>query len=178
MKISDSNLISRLRDPDTRHAAFEEMVRTYSPQIYRQIRRMVQYHDDADDVMQETFIKAWQGLDSFRGDAKLSTWLYRIATNESLTFLAKQRNQVSFEDADVARSLESDIYFDGDHAELLLQQAIAQLPPKQRSVFNLKYFEQMKYEEMSEVMQTSVGALKASYHIAVKKIESYLAQNN
>ena len=171
-------LNERLIDKSTRREAFEEVVRTYSPQIYRQIRRMVQYHDDANDVMQDTFMKAWTALDSFRGDAKISTWLYRIATNESLSFLARQKAQISLEDADMVRTLESDTYFDGDETALKLQRAVATLPDKQRAVFNLKYFEEMKYEEMSEILDTSVGALKASYHIAVKKIEAYFNETD
>ena len=134
---------------------------------------MVLTHDDADDVMQETFLKAWAALDQFKGEAKVSTWLYRIATNESLSFLSRRRSSVALEDTDVERTLQSDPYFDGDELQLQLQKAIATLPDKQRLVFNMKYYQQMKYEEMSEILNTSVGALKASYHIAVKKIETF-----
>ncbi len=137
---------------------------------------MVLNHDDADDVLQNTFIKVWTGLDSFRGDSKLSTWLYRIASNEAINFLERQkRNVSSIDDADsgVALQLEGDPYFDGDETARQLQEAIATLPVRQRQVFNLKYFEEMKYEEMSELLDTSVGALKASYHHAVKKIAEY-----
>lgn len=167
--------IERLRDPKTRTQAFEAMVRALSPQLYGQVRRIVQYHDDADDVLQNTFMKAWQGIDSFRGECQLSTWLYRIAFNESLTLLQRQRptDSLSDETSEAARSLESDPYFDGDETELLLQKAIATLPEKQRIVFNLRYFEEMKYEQMSEMLGTSVGALKASYHIAAQKIEEF-----
>lgn len=167
--------IDALRNPETRYQAFGELVRRYSPQLYVQIRRIVQYHDDADDVLQNTFLKAWQNLDNFRGDCMLTTWLYRIALNESLSYLEKNRRTESLdvEECAAARSLESDPYFDGDETERLLQEAIATLPEKQRVVFNLKYFEEMKYEQMSELLQTSVGALKASYHLAVKKIELY-----
>ncbi|MBR4552739.1 MAG: RNA polymerase sigma factor [Bacteroidaceae bacterium] len=166
-------LNSRLLDPNTRRAAFEETVRLYGPQLYRHIRSMVLTHDDADDVMQETFLKAWAALDQFKGEAKVSTWLYRIATNESLSFLSRRRSSVALEDTDVERTLQSDPYFDGDELQLQLQKAIATLPDKQRLVFNMKYYQQMKYEEMSEILNTSVGALKASYHIAVKKIETF-----
>lgn len=170
-----SYTLQQLLDPATREKAFGQMVRELSPQLYGQIRRIVQYHDDANDVLQNTFMKAWQGLDTFRGDCQLSTWLYRIALNESLLFLQKQHTAESLSDESCteAHMLESDPYFDGDETELLLQKAIATLPEKQRIVFNLKYFEEMKYEDMSELLGTSIGALKASYHFAVKKIEQY-----
>lgn len=171
---------SALYDPATRTRAFEAMVRAYTPQLYAQIRRIVQYHDDADDVLQNTYLKAWQALDTFRGESKLSTWLYRIALNESISFLQRQRNDSSLSDesGEAARSLESDPYFDGDETELMLQQAIATLPEKQRVVFNLRYFDEMKYEEMSRLLSTSEGALKASYHLAVKKIEQYFNEHD
>ena len=169
-------LNKRLINPETRRVAFEELVRKYSAQLYQQIRRIVQYHDDADDVLQNTFLKAWTALDNFRGDAQVTTWLYRIAMNESMTFLQKQRNNVSLDDEEglAARSLESDPYFDGDEIEAQLQEAIAQLPEKQRIVFNLRYYDEMPYEEMSKVLDTSVGALKASYHFALKKLQKFL----
>lgn len=169
-------LNQRLINQDTRRAAFEELVRRYSAQLYQQIRRIVQYHDDADDVLQNTFLKAWTALDNFRGDAQVTTWLYRIAMNESITFLQKQRNNVSLDDEEsaAARSLESDPYFDGDEIETQLQEAIAQLPEKQRIVFNLRYYDEMPYEEMSKVLGTSVGALKASYHFALDKLKKFL----
>lgn len=174
MSASHYNL-ELLRNPSTRTEAFGEMVRELSPQLYTQIRRIVQYHEDADDVLQNTFMKAWQAIDQFRGDCQLSTWLYRIALNESLAFLQKQQNNESLDNSETetVRTLEADPYFDGDETELLLQKAIATLPDKQRVVFNLKYFDEMKYEEMSELLETSVGALKASYHLAVKKIEQF-----
>ena len=163
-----------LHNPTTRAKAFAEMVKDLSPQLYATIRRMVQFHDDADDVMQNTFMKAWQALDNFRGDCQLSTWMYRIAVNECLSLLQKRRETESLDDAlEATRSLESDPFFDGDETELLLQQAIATLPDKQRVVFNMRYFEERKYEEISELLQTSVGALKASYHLAAKKIEQF-----
>ena len=136
-------------------------------------------HDDTDDVLQNTFIKIWKGLQNFRSDAKLFTWMYRIATNESLTFIAdKQKKILGFANGEVEdmllANLEADEYFDGDQAQLELQKAILKLPEKQRLVFNMKYFDELKYEEISEILETSVGALKASYHHAVKKIESFL----
>lgn len=176
----EKDLLKRLNDPSTRREAFAEVVHTYSRPLYMQIRRLVKWHDDADDVLQNTFMKAWSAISHFRGDSQLSTWLYRIAMNESLTFLQrKQSLEAMTEPAETAaRTLESDPYFDGAKAERLLQEAIGTLPEKQRIVFSLKYFEEMKYEEMSEVLETSVGALKASYHIAVKKIEAYFQMKN
>lgn len=134
---------------------------------------MVLLHDDADDILQNTFVKAWTGIDSFRGECKISTWLYRIAANETLTFLEKKKKRVGNTDISVADTLASDAYFDGDETQAQLQQAVAQLPEKQRMVFNMKYFHEMKYEEISDILGSSVGALKASYHIAVKKVTSF-----
>ena len=169
-------VVEQLRDPAQRQRAFTLMVEHFKEQLYWQIRRMVLSHDDADDVLQNTFIKAWTGLDGFRGEAKLSTWLFRIANNETLNFLERRRQQLSLDDnaaVGVAARLEGDPYFDGDETEQQLQEAIASLPDKQRQVFNLKYFEEMKYEDMSELLGTSVGALKASCHHAVKKISDF-----
>lgn len=182
MMAKENDILQRLLVPETRRKAFEEMVDQFSSKLYWQIRRMVTYHDDADDVLQNTFLKAWRGLDNFRGESKLSTWLYKIAHNESLTFLSKRHESVSIDSTtdteddngnNLLNLLESDSYFDGDATETMLCAAIASLPPKQRAVFNMKYYEDMKYEEMSEVTGTSVGALKASYHLAVKKIEEF-----
>lgn len=166
----------QLRNPETRRDAFAEVVRRYSPLLYSQIRRLVQWHEDADDVLQNTFLKAWTSIGSFRGEARLSSWLYRIAINESLTFLQKRQaaEALSVPEEEAARSLESDPFFDGGRAERLLQEAIASLPCKQRLVFCMRYFDEKKYEEMSGILHTSVGALKASYHIAAKKVETYL----
>ena len=161
----ETSLIHRLNQPEHQRQAFEQLVNLYSPQLYRQIRRMVYSHDDTNDILQNTFIKAWVNLDTFRGDARLSTWLYRIATNETLNFLQRKKATTGLDDAPTA-----DEYFDGNETELQLQKAIASLPNKQRAVFHLKYYEEMKYEEMSSILNTSVGALKASYHHAVKKI--------
>lgn len=162
--------------PQTRRQTFERVVRQYSEQMYWQIRRIVLVHEDADDILQNVFIKAWNSLDTFRNDAKLSTWLYRIAVNESLDFVRKQksRQRVSADmDPTVANRLVADRFFDGDETQVLLQEAMAQLPDVQRTVFNLRYFDEMKYSEMSRVLKTSEGALKASYHIAVKKITEF-----
>lgn len=172
----DKVLQTQLSDPELRRRAFEIVVRKYSSQIYWQIRRLVFSHDDADDILQNTFLKAWLALDSFRGESKISTWLFRIATNESLSFLQRKREALSLDDpeASVVESICSDEYFDGDEAQRRFMQAVASLPDKQRLVFNMRYFDEMKYEEMSDVLGTSVGALKASYHIAVGKITEVL----
>lgn len=172
---NEQQIILQLKDSATRATAFEQVVARYSQRIYWQIRHMVVFHDDANDVLQNTFLKAWLSLDTFRGEARLSTWLYRIAANESLSFLQRQRENVPLDNPDdnLLNTLESDTYFDGDETERHLQCALQSLPPKQKQVFVMKYYDNMKYEEMSEVLETSVGALKASYHIATKKIEEY-----
>ncbi|MDR1371907.1 MAG: RNA polymerase sigma factor [Dysgonamonadaceae bacterium] len=163
---------------DLQKHAFNDVVSFYSEKLYRQIRKMVFSHDDTSDLLQNTFIKAWLNIESFRGESKLSTWLYRIAFNETITFLNKEnaRNTVSFdaENSHFTERFESDEYFDGDALQIKLQKAIATLPEKQRLVFNTRYYEDMPYNEMSEIFGTSVGSLKASYHHAVKKIEKYL----
>lgn len=178
----ENKLIERLQNEKTQHFAFSELVKEYSEPLYWQIRKIVLSHDDANDVLQNTFIKVWTSIDNFRGDSKLSTWLYRIAVNEAITFLNKLRSQnnISVDDADtfLLSKLESDEYFDGDAAQLQLQKAVLTLPEKQRIVFNMKYFDEMKYEDMSEILDTSVGALKASYHHAVKKIEEFLSTDH
>lgn len=175
---NEETLIEQLHHPETRRAAFEQVVRAYSEQLYWQIRRMVLSHDDANDVLQNTFIKAWTGIDTFRGEARLSSWLYRIAINESLSFLNRQSTVATVDidspEGSLADRLEGDTYFNGNDAQKLLQEALLTLPDKQRLVFNMKYFQEMKYEEMSQVLGTSVGALKASYHLAVKKISHFL----
>lgn len=171
----DRELSAQLSDPKTQRRAFETVVRLYSEQLYWLIRRMVLSHEDANDLLQNTFMKAWNALDSFHGDARISTWLTRIAINESLDFLRRNKHEMTGTDADMsqARSLMADPYFDGTEAELMLQEAMATLPDVQRTVFQLRYYEDMKYSEMSRVLQTSEGALKASYHIAVKKISDF-----
>ena len=173
----DEQLIEQLRDPQRCRKAFNEVIKIYTEPLYWQIRKMVIDHDDTNDVLQNTFIKAWSSIENFRGDAKLSTWLYKIAINESITFInkEKQRNNVSLDDDDsfLINSLASDEWFDGDDLRLELQKAINSLPEKQRLIFNMRYFDEMKYEDMSEILGTTVGALKASYHHAVKKIEKF-----
>ncbi|MDE5985737.1 MAG: sigma-70 family RNA polymerase sigma factor [Prevotella sp.] len=168
---------------DSRRKDFEQIVDQYGERLYRQIRRMVLDHDDANDVLQNTFIKAWNGLPSFEGRAQLSSWLYRIAVNEALDFLRKKKQHLSLSDSDsegcsVASRLMADEYFDGDETAAKLQQAVAELPQMQRLVFQLKYFEGKKYSEISEILDKSEGTLKASYHIAVKKISAFLEQHD
>ena len=177
MILSDSELVEMLREPRTRREGFAVLVKQYSEKLYWKVRRIVLSHEDANDVLQNVFIKAWSNLQNFQGKSSLSTWLYRIAINESLDFLRKQKlaDKVSAdEDVSVASRLMSDEYFDGDEVQTRLQEAVARLPEVQRMVFNLKYFEEMKYSEMSQILNTSEGALKASYHLAVKKITEYL----
>ena len=166
-----------LSDPARKKAAFSIVVKQYSETLYWKIRRIVLNHEDASDVLQNVFLKAWSNLDDFQNKSQVSTWLYRIAVNESLDFLRRQKNQIvtSTDDASqsVSQTLMADRYFDGDDTEALLQEAIAQLPDVQRTVFNLRYFDEMKYSDISEMLHTSEGALKASYHIAVKKISEF-----
>lgn len=176
--IDEKALVAELQDPKRARSAFDRLMRAYGEQIYWQIRKMVVSHDDASDLMQNTFLKAWNNLGNFRGDAKLSTWLFKIAVNESINFLNKERRTqtASFDDTDdedtfLVRNLQADEYFDGDELRRELQEAIAALPEKQRLVFNMRYYDEMKYEQISEILGTSVGALKANYHHAVKKIE-------
>ena len=176
-KQDEQLLMQQLLDPAKQRKAFEQVVREYGEQLYWQIRRMVLIHEDADDVLQNVFIKAWSHLDDFHQESRLSTWLYRIAVNESLDFLRKQKNSSMIHTDDVesgvANMLVADNYFDGDETEAMLQEAISQLPDVQRTVFTLRYYDDMKYSEMSRILKTSEGSLKASYHIAVKKISVF-----
>src|ERR1700739_3122075 len=178
VQVEDSEILRKFQDEKTRNEAFNLLLKKYQQKIYWHIRRMVIDHDDADDIVQDTFIKVWKNLPGFRNDAQLYTWMYRIATNECITFLnkKKQKNNIPLDDVayELADTLADSTYFSGDKAQLKLQQAILTLPEKQRLVFNMKYYDDMKYEEMSEVLGTSVGALKASFHLAVKKIECVL----
>ena len=181
MKKKEEEIKALLQNEETAQRGFSIAVGEYSEQLYWQIRRMVTDHDDANDVLQNTFMKAWVNLGSFRGEAKLSTWLYRIAINECLSFLNKRKMDglVSIdEDSYETQCLEGESFFDGDEAQRLLQDAVESLPPKQRVVFAMKYFEERKYEEMSELLGTSVGALKASFHHAVRKIEQYIEERD
>jgi len=181
MTIDEQQLIAMLSDPATQRKAFELVVREYSEQLYWQVRRIVLSHEDANDVMQNVMLKAWTNLDTFRKDSKLSTWLFRIAINESLDYVRRQKHNttVSTDDAaGIANTLLADKYFDGDETEAQLQEAIAQLPDVQRTVFNLRYYEGMKYSDISQILHTSEGALKASYHIAVKKITEFFKERD
>ena len=181
-KFNEKQLVELLKRPETRRKAFEIVVRQYSETLYWKVRRMVLTHDDADDVMQNVMLKAWTNIDSFQQQSLLSTWLYRIAINESLNFIRSQRNKAVNIDADkqaeLADRLMADPYFDGDETAAQLQQAIASLPDVQRTVFNLRYYDNMKYSEMSQLLDTTEGALKASYHIAVKKITEFCNQKD
>lgn len=174
---NEKEIIECLKDKNLQADAFSAIVEQYSQKIYWHIRRMVLSHDDADDLVQNTFVKAWMNIDKFRGESQISTWLYRIAINETLTWLNKNKHEhvsLSSPEGEVAELLEGDTYFNGEEADKLFQEAVNRLPEKQRLTFNMRYFEEMKYEDMSEILGTSVGALKASYHIATKKIEEYL----
>jgi len=178
---SDKELLTLFKNQEKRNYAFNLIVRKYQEKLYWHIRKIVIKHDDADDILQNTFIKIWKGLDGFREDSKLYTWLYRIATNESLTFLKQKKTKyllsiVDYENQ-LKETLKSDEHFNGTEIQLKLQKAILGLPEKQRIVFNMKYFEEMKYDDMAQVLNTSVGALKASYHHAVKKIENYFKED-
>lgn len=173
----DPALIERLRDSDTVREAFGEVINRFTEPLYWQIRRLVSNHDDANDLLQNTFMKAWMSIENFRGEARLSTWLYKIAINEAFTFLAreKKRSTVSIDDPEsaTASNIEADEYTDGDRLATELREVVGTLPEKQRIVFNMKYYDDMKYEDISSILGTSVGALKASYHLAVKKIENF-----
>lgn len=175
---SDAELLAQFREPATREAAYTTLIRKYQERLYWHIRRMVVDHDDANDVLQNVFIRVWNGLENFKEESQLYTWLYRIATNESLTFLEgqKKRSAVSLSEVEsgLSNKIKADKHFDANKLEWKLQLAIQQLPEKQRVVFTLRYYDEMPYEEMSRVLETSEGALKASYHHAVKKIEDYI----
>jgi RNA polymerase sigma-70 factor (ECF subfamily) len=179
--LSDNKILEMFRIPESRNYAFSLIVRKYQERLYWHIRKIVIQHDDSDDVIQNTFLKVWNGLDGFREDSQLFTWLYRIATNEALTFLKKKKTKLFLPLLDVEQqltsTLESSPYLDGSEIQIKLQKAILLLPEKQRLVFNMKYFDELKYEEISQILGTSVGALKASYHHAVKKIEKFIERD-
>ena len=174
-------ITEQLHDPARCREAFSRVIAHYTESLYWQIRRMVIDHDDTNDLLQNTFIKAWTNIDNFRGEAKLSTWLHKIAINEAITFINKEKakNNVSIDDESfLIDNLQADEWFDCDEVKLQLQKAINQLPEKQRLVFNMRYFDEMKYEDMSEILGTTAGALKASYHHAIKKIEQFFSSND
>ncbi len=175
---SDQQILAELKNESTQQAAFRDLVSIYKERLYWHVRKIVLSHDDADDVLQNTFVKVWRNIDGFREESGLFTWLFRIATNESLTFLSqkKKRAFVSHDETNdyIIENLQTDPYFDGDDIEYRLQKAIARLPDKQRLVFNMRYYDDIKYQDMEKILETSAGALKASYHHAAKKIEEYL----
>lgn len=177
----EKEFIESLLNPKTQNQAFQKLLLTYQKPLYFHIRNIVLNHDDTDDVLQNTFIKIFQNLKNFKGDSKLYSWMYRIATNESLTFIKQKanKNKVSTEELNtkIIDNLAADVYFEGDEIQIKLQKAIALLPTKQQLVFKMKYFEELKYEEIAVILDTSVGALKASYHHAVKKIEAFVTSN-
>ena len=176
--IDEITLVQQLQNTKTRDNAFKVLVTQYKKRLYWHIRKIVIVHDDADDVLQNTFVKIFKNINKFNQESKLYSWMYRIATNESITFInkrAKERNvDISDYQQQLANTLESDVFFSGDEIQIILQKAIATLPQKQQLVFNMKYFDELKYDEISEILETSVGALKASYFHAVKKIEKYI----
>ncbi|MFV0522548.1 MAG: RNA polymerase sigma factor [Mangrovibacterium sp.] len=178
----EKEIIRQLKHGKEKQRAFRALVGLYKERLYWHVRRMVLCHDDTDDVLQNTFIKVWNGIAGFREDSSLYTWLYRIATNEALSFI-EQRKKKSFggdEESSnhLLRSMQADSFFDGDEIQLKLQEAIASLPEKQRLVFNMRYYEDMKYQDMEKILDTSEGALKASYHHAVKKISEYMKNSD
>jgi RNA polymerase sigma factor (sigma-70 family) len=179
--VEEKDLVADLQSETSKEAAFRVLMREYKERLYWHIRKMVLNHDDTDDVLQNTFIKVYKNIDGFKGESKLYSWLYRIATNEAITFLNKKAKalQVTSETVqeNALNALKADVYFEGDAIQLELQKAIKTLPQKQQLVFNMKYFDDITYEELSEILDTSVGALKSSYHLAVKKITEYLTKD-
>ena len=181
LQYSEDQFIERLKDSSSAEEAFRDLVALYKERLYWHIRNIVKDHDDTDDVLQNTFLKIFRNIDQFKGDSKLYSWMYRIATNESITFLNKKAKRLKITSEELQNqiidNLESDVYFEGNEIQVKLQKAIARLPDKQQQVFNMKYFQELKYREMAEILNTSEGALKASYHHAAKKIEEYLKTN-
>lgn len=179
--MEEQKLVELLQNANTIDVAFRTLMSTYKERLYWHIRKIVLNHDDADDVLQDTFIKVYRNIHNFKGESKLYSWLYRIATNESITFLNKKAKEMHLSGEELQQqlvnNLTSDVYFDGNEIQIKLQNAIAQLPQKQQLVFNMRYFDEMKYEDMSIILETSVGALKASYHHAAKKIEEFITKN-
>ena len=174
----EKSFIDDLLNPKTQHVAFRNLVQLYQKPLYNHVRNMVLSHDDANDVLQNTFIKVFQNLKNFKGESKLFSWMYRIASNEAISFIQQRAKKSGIQSEEVQQKainkLESDVHFDGNEIQLKLQKAIAILPEKQQLVFKMKYFEELKYEQIAEITGTSVGALKASYFHAVKKIECFL----
>lgn len=176
--IQEETLLHHLKSPTTKEEAFRVLLSEFKERLYWHIRKIVLNHEDTDDVLQNTFIKVYKNIEKFKGDSKLYTWMYRIATNEALSFLSKKAKRLKITNEDLQQyslnNLKADVYFEGDTIQLKLQEALASLPQKQQLVFNMKYFDNIKYDDLSKILDTSVGALKSSYHIAVKKITKYL----
>ncbi|HAB28978.1 MAG TPA: RNA polymerase subunit sigma-70, partial [Xanthomarina gelatinilytica] len=174
----ESKLLEQLQSNQHKDSAFKELITLYKERLYWHIRHIVKSHDDTDDVLQNTFIKIYKNIHNFKGDSKLFSWMYRIATNESLTFIKQRAKQLQMSNEDIKQlaidNLKADVYFEGNDIQYKLQLAIATLPEKQQLVFNMKYFQDIKYKDMAQILDTSEGALKASYHIAIKKLEDYL----
>lgn len=179
--LEEQELIKALITESTKNKAFSQLITQYKERLYWHIRHILKSHDDTDDVLQNVFIKVFKNIHKFKGESQLYSWLYRIATNEAITHLNKNAKRLKINNQEAQelaiKNLEADVYFEGDIIQLKLQKAIAALPEKQQMVFNMKYFQELKYSEMSSILETSEGALKASYHIASKKIESYLKEN-
>jgi len=177
----EKEFIQELTNPKTQNQAFEKLLKEYQKPLYNHIRNIILNHDDADDVLQNTFVKVFQYLNKFKGESKLFSWMYRIATNEALTFLSQKAKKSGISSETLQNktidNLKADVYFDGNEIQIKKQKAIILLPEKQQLVFKMKYFEELKYEEISDILGTSVGALKASYHLAVKKIEAFVTTN-
>ena len=178
--VEEKELLAALQSEQLKETAFRSLISKYKERLYWHIRKIVISHDDADDVLQNTFIKIYRNIHNFKAESKLFSWMYRIATNESISFINKRAKQNNIDVSELqykmVENLEADVYFDGDEMQLKLQKAVATLPQKQQLVFNMKYFDDMKYKDIAEVLETSIGALKASYHHAVKKIETFLTQ--
>jgi RNA polymerase sigma-70 factor (ECF subfamily) len=179
--LEEEELVQLLQNPKRKDEAFGILLKKYKVRLYWHIRNFVKVHEDADDVLQNVFIKVYRNIHKFKGESKLYSWMYRIASNESITFLNKKAKKLNISNEEIKDyildNLQSDVYFEGDEIQLKLQKAIAKLPEKQQLVFNMKYFQDLKYKEMSIILETSVGALKSNYHHAVKKIEVYLKNN-
>jgi len=177
----EENLLIALKTDKDINSAFSKLVALYKQRLYWHIRNMVKNHDDTDDILQNVFIKVYKNISKFKGESKLYSWMYRIATNESITFLNQKAKKYNISNEELQQqlieNLEADVYFEGDEIQLKLQKAIALLPRKQQQVFNMKYFQELKYKEISEILETSEGALKTSYHLASKKIEEFLKTN-
>jgi RNA polymerase sigma-70 factor (ECF subfamily) len=180
-QFTDQELMAMFRNEESRNLSVHYLIKQYQQKLYWHIRKIVIDHDDTDDVLQNTFIKAWKGMENFKEDSKLYTWLYRVATNESITFLRqkKRASAVSFDTIEehLSGTLESDPFFKGDEIQMKLQKALLTLPEKQRIVFNMRYYDETPYAEMAEILDTSEGSLKASYHHAAKKVEEYLVNH-